>query len=67
MPAWYHGDGRAADASQLAAAVIEGIEADRRSVAFPREVRLLALASVAPRAVDALLRRLRGPSAAPRR
>ena len=66
MPAWYHGDGRAAPAAELARAVIEGIEADRRSVAFPREVRLLALAAVAPRAVDALLRRLRGPSAAPR-
>ena len=67
MPAWYHGDERAAPAADLAEAVLDGIEADRRSVAFPREVRLLALAAVAPRVVDALLRRLRGPSAAPRR
>ena len=67
MPAWYHGDSQAAPASSLAAAVLAGIEADRRSVAYPREVRLLALNAVAPGAVDRLLRRLRGPSAAPRR
>ena len=67
MPAWYHGDGRAAPGGELAAAVLEGIEADRRSVAFPREVRLLALDAVAPASVDRLLRRLRGPTAAPRR
>jgi short-subunit dehydrogenase len=67
MPAWYHGDERAAPAAELAAAALAGIEADRRSVAFPREVRLLALSSVAPGFVDRLLRRLRGPSAAPRR
>ena len=67
MPAWYHGDERAAPASELAAAALRGIEADARAVAYPREVRLLAWSAVAPRAVDALLRRLRGTSAAPRR
>ncbi|MEA2312169.1 MAG: hypothetical protein QOE28_2137 [Solirubrobacteraceae bacterium] len=67
MPAWYHGGDRAADPAKLAAAVLEGIEHDRRTVAYPREVRLLALNALAPRAVDALLRRLRGPTAAPRR
>jgi len=67
MPAWYHGDSRAAPASELAAAVLAGIEADRRSVAYPREVRLLALNAIAPGLVDRLLRRLRGVSAAPRR
>jgi len=67
MPAWYHGGARAAPASELAAAVLAGIEADRRSVAYPREVRWLALNAIAPGLVDRLLRRLRGPSAAPRR
>jgi 3-oxoacyl-[acyl-carrier protein] reductase len=67
MPAWYHGDARAAPASELASAVLAGIEADRRRVAYPREVSLLALNAVAPGLVDRLLRRLRGPSAAPRR
>ena len=67
MPAWYHGDSKAAPASELATAVLRGVEADRRSVAYPREVRLLALNAVAPGLVDALLRRLRGRSVAPRR
>jgi short-subunit dehydrogenase len=67
MPAWYHGEERAAPASELAAAVLRAVEADRRSVAYPREVRLLALNAVAPGLVDALLRRLRGRSVAPRR
>ena len=67
MPAWYHGDTRAADPADLARAVLDGVEAGRASVAFPREVRLLALNAVAPGLVDRLLRRLRGPSAAPLR
>ena len=67
MPAWYHGDSKAAPAASLAEAVLDGIEADRRRVAYPREVSLLALNAVAPGLVDRLLRRLRGPSAAPRR
>ena len=48
-------------------AVIAGIEADRRNVFVPREVRLLGLNGIAPRAVDRLLAALRGGSAAPRR
>ena len=67
MPAWYRGNSQAAPASSLASAVLAGIEADRRRVAYPREVSLLALNAVAPGLVDRLLRRLRGPSAAPRR
>jgi short-subunit dehydrogenase len=67
MPEWYHGDTQAAPAAKLASAVLRAIEEDRRTVAYPREVRLLALNSVAPGVVDRLLRRLRGPSAAPRR
>ena len=41
-----------------------GDRGDRRSVAYPRQVRLLGLNAVAPRAVDALLRRLRGATVA---
>ena len=65
MPAWYHSED-AADPAGLAAAVLRAVERDRRTVAYPRQVSLLALNAVAPRAVDALLRRLRGTSAAPR-
>lgn len=67
LPLWYHGGARAADPDELAAAVLAGVEADRRAVAFPSQVRLLALNAIAPRATDAILRRLRGAAAAPRR
>jgi short-subunit dehydrogenase len=67
MPDWYHGDTRAAPAAELARAVLAGVEADRRTVAYPREVRLLGLNGIAPGLVDRLLRRWRGVSAAPRR
>jgi NADP-dependent 3-hydroxy acid dehydrogenase YdfG len=66
MPAWYHSDD-AADAAGLTTAVVRAIERDHRSVAYPRQVRLLGLNGIAPRAVDTLLRRLRGDSVAPRR
>jgi short-subunit dehydrogenase len=66
MPAWYHSDD-AVDPAPLAAAVLDAIEKDRRTVAHPRQVALLGLNGIAPRAVDALLRRLRGTTAAPRR
>jgi short-subunit dehydrogenase len=65
MPAWY--ERRRADPDALAAAVLAGIEADRRAVAFPRWVALLGLDGIAPRGVDRLLARLRDDSAAPRR
>jgi short-subunit dehydrogenase len=64
MPAWYHSED-AADPAGLATAVLRAVERDRRTVAYPRQVSLLALNAIAPRAVDALLRRLRGTSAAP--
>ena len=66
MPEWYHGDSRALR-PPARQAVLAGVEADRRSVAYPREVRLLALNSVAPGLVDALLRRLRGRQRGARR
>lgn len=68
MPSWYRGGARAASPDALAAKVLEAVEHDRRAVHHPPIVRLLGIVhNVAPRASDALLRRLRGPSAAPRR
>jgi short-subunit dehydrogenase len=67
LPDWYHGGGRAAAPERLAEAILAAVEADRRSLAWPRQIRLLGLNALAPRATDALLRRLRGASAAPRR
>jgi short-subunit dehydrogenase len=68
MPPWYRGGPRALPASQLAAKVLAAVEADERAVHHPPLVRLLGLLhNTSPRASDALLRRLRGASAAPRR
>jgi short-subunit dehydrogenase len=67
LPDWYRGGERAADASRLAGAVLRAVERDRRSVAYPGIVRLLGLNGVAPRLTDAIVRRLRGGTAAPRR
>jgi short-subunit dehydrogenase len=68
MPAWYRGGPRAGSPDELAAKVIAAVERDRRAVHHPPIVRVLGvLHNAAPRASDALLRRLRGPSAAPRR
>lgn len=74
LPDWYRGGergadatGLGADATGLAAAVIRAVERDRRAVSYPPFIRLLGLNGIAPRFVDAVLRRLRGDSAAPRR
>jgi short-subunit dehydrogenase len=67
LPDWYHGGTSAADVSRLAAAVLRGVERDRRWVAYPPVIRLLGLNGIAPRFTDAILRRLRGGTAAPRR
>jgi len=67
MPDWYRGSD-AADPALLTAKIIEAVEHDRRAVYYPPIVRLLQLVhNVSPRAGDALLRRLRGGTAAPRR
>ncbi len=66
LPDWRANDDEL-PASELAAAIIAGVEADRRAVFLPREVRLLGLNGVAPRALDRLLAAIRGGSAAPRR
>jgi short-subunit dehydrogenase len=67
LPTWRKG-GHEADVGECAAAIVEGIEKDRRGVYFPREVRLLrTIHGLSPRLADLLLRRLRGVSAAPRK
>jgi short-subunit dehydrogenase len=66
MPAWYRKDD-AADPAKLAAAVIEGIEKDKRGVYYPPIVRLLRIMhGISPRLGDRFLKTLRGKSAAPR-
>ena len=67
LPDWYRGGSRAADAGRLAAAVLRAVEKDRRAVSYPPVVRLLGLNGIAPRFADAVVRRLRGGTAAPRR
>ena len=67
MPDWYHGDDAAAGVDRLAAAILRGVENDRRAVYHPPFIRLLGLNGIAPRLTDAILRRLRGGTAAPRR
>jgi short-subunit dehydrogenase len=68
MPAWYRGGPQAAPPSDLADRVVAAIEDDERSVYYPALVRALGIAhGVNAKAGDALLRRLRGDSAAPRR
>jgi short-subunit dehydrogenase len=68
MPAWYRGGDQAASADELAKRIIAAIEQDERAVYFPPLVRALGIAhGVNPAVGDAILRRLRGDSAAPRR
>ena len=67
MPPWARMSNRA-PAHQMADRIVRGVEGDERQVFFPPVVRLLGVVNgVSPAAADALLRRLRGPSAAPRR
>jgi NADP-dependent 3-hydroxy acid dehydrogenase YdfG len=68
MPAWYRGGADAVSPDEIAGRVLDGVERDARAVYHPREMRLLGvLHNVWPQGSDALLRRLRGRSAAPRR
>ncbi|HYI81007.1 MAG TPA: SDR family NAD(P)-dependent oxidoreductase [Thermoleophilaceae bacterium] len=65
LPTWRQG--QEADVDECAAAIVTGIEADKRGVYFPPQVRLLqAVHGLSPRLADVILRRLRGASAAPR-
>jgi short-subunit dehydrogenase len=66
MPAWRRGE-EAIDADGLAREILAAAAADRRALFAPRAVRLLGLNGLAPGLLDRLLRRARGPAAAPRR
>ena len=68
MPAWYRGGPQAAPAEGLAEKIVAAIEDDERAVYHPPLVRALGIVhGLNTKAGDALLRRLRGDSAAPRR
>jgi short-subunit dehydrogenase len=66
MPDWRDAEGAIA-AEEVATAILDAVETDRREVHIPRVVRLLALNDMAPGLVDRLLATIRGGSAAPRR
>ncbi len=66
LPDWRSND-EEMDADDLAAAIVEAVEADRRNVYAPANVRILGLNGVAPKLTDRLLAAVRGGSAAPRR
>lgn len=66
LPDWRANDTEM-PAAELAAAIVEGVERDRRAVYLPHAVRLLGLNGIAPRLIDRLLATVRGGSAAPRR
>jgi short-subunit dehydrogenase len=68
MPAWYRGGPDAAPPEDLADKILAAVEKDERAVYYPPVVRALGIAhGISPKAGDALLRRLRGDTAAPRR
>jgi len=67
MPDWTRVGPPPVAAQEIADAAIAGVEADARSVYHPANVQLLgAVHNTSPRLADALLRTLRGPTAAPR-
>ena len=67
MPAWYQPE-RAAPPEPLAERVVWAVERDEPAVYHPPAVRALrVIHGLSPRLADMMLRRLRGPSAAPRR
>ena len=66
MPDWRRGD-EAIEPEQVAAAALAAVESGERAVYVPGVVRLLGMNGLAPRLLDRILRRMRGPSAAPRR
>jgi NADP-dependent 3-hydroxy acid dehydrogenase YdfG len=68
MPEWYRGGPQAATPEALAQRIVTAIERDRRHVHYRPLVKGMGMLNgVSPRAADAFLRRLRGPTAAPRR
>jgi short-subunit dehydrogenase len=68
MPEWYRGGAKAASPEALAELVVGAIERDRRTLHHRRLVKGMGILNgISPRAADRVLRRLRGPTAAPRR
>jgi hypothetical protein len=68
MPEWYRGGPKAASPEALAELVVGAVERDSRSLHYRRLVKGMGILNgVSPRAADRVLRRLRGPTAAPRR
>jgi NADP-dependent 3-hydroxy acid dehydrogenase YdfG len=66
VPDWLRRGG-AITPEQVADAIVDAVEADRREVHVPGSVRLLGLNALAPGLIDRLVAALRGGSAAPRR
>jgi short-subunit dehydrogenase len=66
LPDWRNGEDAIAP-ERVAAETLAAVEAGERAVYVPGAVRMLGLNGIAPRFVDRLLRRMRGPTAAPRR
>jgi len=66
MPDWWR-RGQKIPPEDVARAVLEAVERDRREVHIPPVVRALALNNLAPSLTDRLLALVRGGSAAPRR
>jgi hypothetical protein len=68
MPAWYRGGPKAATPEALAERVVAAVEGDRRDLHYRMLVKGMGMLNgLSPAAADRLLRRLRGPTAAPRR
>jgi short-subunit dehydrogenase len=68
MPAWYRGGPKAATPEALAERVVAAVERDRRDLHYRSLVKGMGMLNgLSPAAADRLLRRLRGPTAAPRR
>jgi 3-oxoacyl-[acyl-carrier protein] reductase len=68
MPQWYRGGPHAASPDALAARIVTAVERDRRHLHYRTAVRHMGLLNgVSPGVADRVLRRLRGPTAAPRR
>lgn len=66
LPDWRRND-EEMDPQDLASAMLAAVEADRRAVYAPANVRVLGLNGIAPRLLDRLLAWMRGEAAAPRR
>jgi len=66
LPDWRR-DENTIPAEQVADAIVEAVESDRREAFVPPAVRALGLNGLAPRLTDRLVAAMRGPAAAPRR